>query len=88
MGNTENKSGSDLAVIKNELLHISRIIESNRVQITSFNKTIYGYEERPGIFSRITSLESKVSIIWRAVGIFGAAVITVLIDIFTRWYKA
>lgn len=83
----ENNIRADLAVMRNEVIQIGKLIDRNVTQLNSVHKTIYGYEETKGIFSRLDSLESKMAVIWRAVGIFGAAVITVLINLVFSWYK-
>lgn len=70
----------DLAIVKSELQNIKQWMKDAAEDRRSLGKAIYGFEEKQGIYNRIQSLEGKMNLIWRAIAVFGAAVITIFLN--------
>lgn len=78
-GNNE-VSRADFAVLANKLDNLHALNQQEYRQLQKIYEAIYGYDDRPGLVTRVALLEGRMGMLWGAIGVLGSATVVALLN--------
>lgn len=80
-------SRADFAVVCTKLDTLYDLNKAEYEKLGKIHEAIYGYDDRPGLYTRISLLESRMGLLWKVIGVLGSATVVALVNIIVNIFR-